>query len=128
MLVLLANSPKKQTTVNAHLQTQGIKLLLMMEELKYRIGTMVDQVQEVHQEILGMVKGTTTMEMFKGITIVEGSGTTQVLPSKGPNLLKLGTLTQGMQYGVIIAMNKVILLQHVLNRELGEVSFTSRHY
>jgi hypothetical protein len=85
--VLSANSPTKQTTVNVHLKTQGIKLLLMMEELKFRIGTMVDQVQEVHQKILGMVRGTTIVEMFRGITIVEGSVTTQVLLSKGPNRL-----------------------------------------
>jgi hypothetical protein len=106
--VLSANSPTKQTTVNVHLQTQGIKLLLLMEELKFRIETMVDQVQEVHQEILGMVRGTTTVEMVRGITIVEGSGTTQVRLSKGVNQLILGTLTQGMQYGVTTVMRKVI--------------------
>jgi hypothetical protein len=35
----------------------------MMEELKYRIETMVDQVQEVLQEIMGMVRSLTTMEV-----------------------------------------------------------------
>ena len=89
-----------------------------MEGLRFRIVTRVDQVQEVIREIMGMVKGSTTMG---------DSETTQVLLSKGLNKLTIGTPTLGMQYGVITAMRKVTLLQHVLNRELGVVSFTSRH-
>jgi hypothetical protein len=69
--------------------------------------------------ILGMLRGLTTME---------GLGTIQVLLSKDLKQLQLGTQTLGMQCGVITVMRKVILLQHVQNRELEAVSFTSRHY
>jgi hypothetical protein len=71
----------------------------MMEEWKFRIVAMVDLVQEVLQETLGMVRDLVTMR---------GSGTTQDLLSKGRNQLQQGTPTQGMQYGATIVMNKVI--------------------
>ena len=71
----------------------------MMEEWKFRIVAMVDLVQEVLQEIMGMIRGLVTMR---------GLGTTQRLLSKGLNWLQLGTPTQGMQCGATIVMNKVI--------------------
>jgi hypothetical protein len=90
-----------------------------MVGLRFRTVTLDDQVQEGIQEILDMDKGLTTMA---------DSETTQVLLREEMTMLQMIIQNLGMQCRATTTTKKVILQQHVLNRELGAVSFTSRHY
>ena len=119
MLVLLADFQTSLTIVFALHQTQGIKLLLMMGVLRYRIVTLEDLVQVVMWEI---------QEVDRGLTIPGDIGTMLVLLRRRLKLLKLEIQNLGTQWSdATTAMEKVIWLLRVLNQEIEAVHFTSKH-
>ena len=91
-LVLIAKPFNKLSKSNNRLRsssnTRNIKQLFKMDVLKYKIVIMVNLVQVVMWEI---------MEMEKGLTIMEDTGTTLVLHRRKFKSLKLGTPSLGIQ-------------------------------
>lgn len=66
--------------------------------------------------------------MDNGLTTMGDSEITQVLLREEMTMLQMVIQNLRMQCGATTATKRVILQLHVLIRELGAVSFTSRHY